>query len=70
MAQIEMGEQRFTGHMDCSLKKSVTEVVAELTIQLHTRMTYWESRKGGGAKRFNWNRGQLRALLQPSTVFG
>ena len=34
-----------TDHLDSAVKKSVTEVAAELTEPLHWMMTYWESKK-------------------------
>ena len=80
MAQIEVREQRLTDHLDGSVKKSVTEAVAELIVQLHGRMTHLRSslqnqlkmfEKKWENKMFSWSRGQLRALLpQLSTGFG
>ena len=39
-----MREQRLTEHLDCSVKNAVNSAVTGLTVQLHGRMTTWESR--------------------------
>ena len=48
MAQMagdnDMREKLLTDHLDSAAKKSVTEVVSELTNQFHGRMSYWESK--------------------------
>ena len=54
MPQLETREKRVTEHLDCSLKNAVNGAVTGLTVELHWRMTTWESKMqnqwGGGGE--------------------
>ena len=74
MAQMagdsDMREKRLVDHLDGSLKKSMTEVMAELTDRLHGKMTNSESMMQHQWEVFEKEVGEKIVQLEPRSVDG